>query len=97
MNADSTIKLSDLSLPNDKSWYSLASGDSKGTLVADTNVSANTYAGHILTINQNKSYDEINAEVFTPAKPETPSTGVALDVVLLCTDTCAARSCIWSR
>jgi surface protein len=85
MNADSTIKLSDLSLPNDKSWYSLASGDSKGTLVADTNVSANTYAGHILTINQNKSYAEIDkiiANATKPSTPETPSTGVVLDVVL---------------
>ena len=85
MNADSTIKLSDLSLPNDKSWYSLASGDSKGTLVADTNVSANTYAGHILTINQNKSYAEIDKIITNatkPSTPETPSTGVALDVVL---------------
>ena len=83
--ADSTIKLSDLSLPNDKSWYSLASGDSKGTLVADTNVSANTYAGHILTINQNKSYAEIDKIITNatkPSTPETPSTGVMLDVIL---------------
>jgi surface protein len=87
MNESSTIKLSDLSLPSQNassesiSWYSLASGAKKGTaVVADNSVS--TYAGNILTIDPNKSYDAINAEVFTPAKPETPSTGVVLDVVL---------------
>jgi surface protein len=82
MNKSSTIKLSEIGSLGDKSWYSLASGDSKGTLVTDANVSVSTYAGNILTTNPNKSYDAINAETFTPAKPETPSTGVVLDVVL---------------
>ena len=82
MNKESDITLSDSNLPSDKSWYSLASGDSKGTLVTDANVSVSAYAGNILTTNPNKSYDAINAETFTPAKPETPSTGVVLDVVL---------------
>ena len=81
MNAESDITLSALSLPSDKSWYSLASGAKNGTpVVADNKVSS--YARNILTINPDKSYDAINAEVFTPAKPETPSTGVVLDVVL---------------
>ena len=87
MGADSTIKLSDLSLPSQNAsgtaiaWYSLASGAKNGTpVVADNKVSS--YARNILTINPDKSYDAINAEVFTPAKPETPSTGVVLDVVL---------------
>jgi len=84
---NSTIKLSALSLPSKNasnegiSWYSLASGEETGTaVVADNSVS--TYAGNILTIDPNKSYADINAEVFAPAEPETPSTGVVLDVVL---------------
>ena len=88
MDANSDITIDDLYLLSQNasgeviSWYSLASGDSKGTLVTDANVSVSAYAGNILTTNPNKSYDAINAETFTPAKPETPSTGVVLDVVL---------------
>ena len=62
-------------------WYSLASGAKNGTLVNAEN-SVSSYAGNILTTNPNKSYADINAEVFAPAEPETPSTGVVLDVVL---------------
>jgi surface protein len=87
MNAESDITLSALSLPSQNAsgtaiaWYSLASGAKNGTLVVADNKVSN-YASNILTIDPNKSYDAINAEVFTPAKPETPSTGVVLDVVL---------------
>jgi surface protein len=87
MNAKSNITLDYLYLPSQNisgtaiKWYSLKDGDSKGTLV-DMSASLSSYASNILTIDPNKSYDEINAEVFTPAKPETPSTGVVLDVVL---------------
>ena len=90
MDANSDITIDDLYLPSQNasgeviSWYSLASGAKNGTpVVADNKVS--TYAGHILTINQNKSYAEIDkiiANATKPSTPETPSTGVALDVVL---------------
>ena len=84
MNAESDITLSALSLPSDKSWYSLANGaKNEIPVVADNKVSS--YASNILTINQNKSYDEIDkiiADATKPSTPETPSTGVVLDVVL---------------
>ena len=62
-------------------WYSLASGAETGTPITEDKI-ISAYAGYILTTNSNKSYADINADVFAPAEPETPSTGVVLDVVL---------------
>ena len=89
MNAEANINLSDLSLPSQNaskepiSWYSLSAGDGTGTAV-DASASVSNYANKVLTINQGKSYEQINKDVFGNGAdtPETPSTGVVLDVVL---------------
>jgi uncharacterized repeat protein (TIGR02543 family) len=90
MKKNLTTTLSVLSLPSQNAsgtaiaWYSLASGAKKGTAVVANN-SVSTYAGNILTIDNSKSFNQTNKDVFgvdAPAEPETPSTGVVLDVVL---------------
>ena len=92
MNAESDITLSALSLPSQNAsgtaikWYSLGNGETgANAVVADNKVSS--YATKILTIdvNKDKSYAEIDniiANATKPSTPETPSTGVVLDVVL---------------
>ncbi len=84
INKNCAITLSDLSLPSQNAnseavtWYSLAEKDAQGTEVVASN-KVSEYAGKILAINSNKTYEQIDSEIFAPS---TPTTGVVLDVVL---------------